>query len=422
MPTDLSGKSLKRFRWVWLTIIFYLFNFCFSSCSTSNEDENSSIGRKRQELNHSFGELCVEWALDCAQEPWPRFPTDENPWEIEQWQAAFDIGNAFLSSGSQFEISRSDLSEEDLTTAVELVGLQAAYDKTVAILDEVTWSHLVISGENQAVQGYFQAANSRDFQSGLVVTADPFTSISFHSDGTTELLLSGFGLSAVSLEETYPLQSVGISIPDYFSVNIGQDSVLDVPMHFLVEQGLRDVIDAVPTEMPSDFDKLLPALGHLAHFVNKPNRIITLDSAFFDLVAQNLPLLLGDEEDLSDLYTLIESLDSLTTREPDDPPLLTALTKPQKKLECRMETTLLTAKMQFKNSFGINSVSKPTVNTVQLNPFGIRISLPILFGLSFDLTRMNIGPDSITIHNVPVVRKYEIKYKDLLAINCSTSE
>ncbi len=355
----------------------------------------------------TFDEWCTAWGLTCPKAPFPGFPSEEQQFTAEQWKAAAAIASSLLNSPSLFEMTREELSDPDLLTAVTALELTPWYDKLIAKVDAIKWQDLYL--DTGLLKSDLLEASTYAVPSGLTMGMEQ--AMVFALDPAAKIGLTGLKATCALPECSESVKSVEVTEPNVMNVVMDRVTVTGVPMQFVMDEMLGDIdlpslqgIELTPA-------KIAPAIGPLLRVLNRPTRVISLDDLFFQTVSENLPAIIPAGEKTDFLYVILSALLSVQSGNGTAASVMAINQIPGSALKC--ELTSGDAKVTLDKSFGIKRIYTVDATTTGLEFYGVTVSMPKAFNMSIKLKRVEIGAEKITIRDIPLVGKVEMKYSDL---------
>lgn len=371
---------------------------CGASSSSSDLDEAA------QPEVASFQEWCTAWGLTCPTTPPDNVPSADHPWSAAQWQSAFALVKATASSPGNVRITRAELDDQNLATALQHLGGAEMLAQLKQRLDASK-----VQSVGVTAGGFSLAASApADFaaQSGLVVhndvavtarVTDAFdvavTGLDVHGQTDAADALAGFGVTNVNV-----LDWRGPST-----------AVAGVPIKFAFQElaGVELGGDA-PTAMPG-YQQLQPAMMPLKDWITTGQRDVDLRREAFQAYAQHLPRLVDDQQMATALRYILERVKTVQS---------TAASRRQKLVQGEATGEIRCnagdqAQIMIQPQFGITSLTRLSATSSQVALYGIKVK-PLTGAIrpTITLNRIDFEPTRIVVRDVPIMGTYVIDMSD----------
>ena len=355
----------------------------------------------------TFDQWCTAWGLTCPKAPFPGFPSEDTQFTVEQWKAIAAIADALLNTPSLFDVTRTELSDPDLLKVVSGLELTPWYDKLITKIDQIKWQELMLDAG--LLMSRLEADTSYAVPSGMQMGMSQ--TLDFALDPSALIAINGLKASCALPECTETVRSVAVSEPNVMTVSLDRLTVTGVPMQFVMDEILGDIDLAGLQGIQLTPAKAAPVIGPLLRVINKPSRVISLDDLFFQAVRDNLAPILPADPKTEFLYVILNAMLSVQSGNGSSASLIAINQVPGSALKCAL--TSGDAKVSLDKTFGLKRTYTVDANTTGLEFYGVTVTIPKAFNMSIKLKRVEIGTEKITIRDIPLIGKVEMKYADI---------
>jgi hypothetical protein len=369
------------------------------------------ISSERNELKvdegtiQTYQEWCTGWELNCPADE----PGKTAPMTAAQFKALSTILNSALSSPSVFNVTREELDAEGLKQAMTALKLDDVYLDVQARLDARQWQ----SGglDKGALVSNHAVSSSVRTDAGLVWNMEAVQKVAL-TPGAIQL--SGVGVSADAAKESPVLQSMAVANDGNFNLSLQDRAVSGLPQDFALENLLLafglDVskLDGKEIALPDVIEAGAPLVGWL----NQSSRQITLERSFFATSAGELGALLPEDGLGQTLGNLLGRFEKLRTS--SDPRNNLATVSLIKGATAKCDVNSGDVKVKFSAEFGVKRIYQPKAGTLGLEFYGLEASAKKALGIGIKLKRVELSADKITILDVPIIGKVDVKLDDVI--------
>jgi hypothetical protein len=374
-----------------------------SACGPQISGERNEL-KVDEGSTQTYQEWCTGWELNCPVDE----PGKTAPMTAVQFKALSTILNSALSSPSVFSITREELDAEGLKQAMAALKLDDVHQDVQARLDARQWQSGGLS--QGALVSNHAAASSVRTDAGLVWNLDPVQKVAL-APGSIQL--SGMSVSADAAKESPALQSMAVLGNSSFSLGMNDRSVQDVPQDF--------ALDSLLLAFGLDLSKLegkeialgdvIQAGAPLVGWLNQSSRQIALERAFFATSANELDDLLPEDGLGQTLGNLLGRFEKLRTS--STPGTNLASVNLVKGATAKCDVNNGDVKVKFAAEFGVKRIYQPNASTLGIEFYGLEASAKKALGLSIKLKRLELSADKITILDVPIIGKVELKLDEV---------
>ncbi len=374
-----------------------------SACGPQISGERAEL-KVDEGTTQTYLEWCTGWELNCPADE----PGKTAPMTAEQFKALSSILNNALNSPSVFSITRAELNAESLKQAMTALKLDDVYQDVQARLDARQWQ----SGglDKGALVSNHAVASQVRTDAGLVWNLDAVQRVALSSGA---IQLSGVGVSADAAKESPVLQSLAVASDGKFSFSMNDRSVQQVPQDFALESLLLafglDVNQLDGKEIA--LGDIIQAGAPLVSWLNQSSRQITLERAFFASTANEVGVLLPEDGLGVALGNLMSRFERMRTSNAANSNMASVALVKGATAKCDVNNG--DVKVKFSSEFGVKRVYQPNATTLGLEFYGLEASAKKALGLSIKLKRLELTADKITILDVPIIGKVELKLDEI---------
>lgn len=379
------------------------FGLGLTACGPKFSSERAEL-KSDGTMAQTYQEWCTDWQLSCPVTD----PGKADPLTKDQFKALSTILSSALASPSVFSITREDLDAEGLKQAMTALHLDDVYQDVQARLEASQWQ----SGglENGALVSRNAASSSQRSESGLLLNLDTVQKVAL---ATGEIQMSGLGWSADAAKEAPGLQSMAVASDGTFGLGMSDRMVNQVPQAFALDNLLlafgldTGKLEGKEIALPD----LITAGAPLVGWLNQSSRQIALDRVFFATTAGQLPALIPEDNLGQSLGNLLNSFDKLRTSSAPGSNLAAVSLLKGKTAKCDMNSGEI--KVEFSSEFGVKRIYQPNPTTLGLEFYGLKASAKKALGIGIKLKRIELTSEKITILDVPIIGKVELKLDEV---------
>jgi hypothetical protein len=374
-----------------------------SACGPQISSEQAEV-KVDEGIAQSYQEWCTGWELNCPVNE----PGKTTPLTAAQFRALSTILNGALKSPSVFSITRDELNAPGLQQAMTALKLDDVYQDVQARLDARQW----LSGglDQGALVSNHEAASSVRTEAGLLWNMDAVQRISL-TPGMIQL--SGVGLSADAAKENPLLQSMAVSGDGSFNLGLNDRSVQGLPQDFALDSLLLafglDVARLEGKEIA--LGDVIQAAAPLVGWLNQSSRQIVLERSFFASSAGELGALIPENGLGQNLGNLLGRLEKLRTASDGKSNIASVSLVKGSTAKCDVNNG--DVKVKFSAEFGVKRIYQPSPTTLGLEFYGLEASAKKALGIGIKLKRVELSADKITILDVPIIGKVDVKLDDI---------
>lgn len=374
-----------------------------SACGPQISSERSEV-KVDEGIAQSYQEWCTGWELNCPVNE----PGKTTSLTAAQFKALSTILNGALKSPSVFSITRDELNAPGLQQAMTALKLDDVYQDVQARLDARQWQS---GGLDQgALVSNHAAASTVRTDAGLVWNMDAVQRVSL-SSGVIQL--AGVGLSADAAKESPLLQSMAVSGDGNFNLGLNDRSVEGLPQDFALDNLLLafglDVTQLDGKEIA--LGDVIQAAAPLVGWLNQSSRKIVLERAFFSSSAPELGALIPENGLGQNLGNLLGRIEKLQTASDGKSNIASVTLVKGATAKCDVNNG--DVKVKFSADFGVKRIYQPSPTTLGLEFYGVEASAKKALGIGIKLKRVELSADKITILDVPIIGKVDVKLDDI---------
>lgn len=383
--------------------LFLVFGLGLTACGPQISSERHEL-KVDESMAQTYQEWCTDWQLDCPANE----PGKTNPLTAEQFQALSTVLSSALASPSIFSITRQELDAPGLQQAMTALKLDDVYQDVRARLDATQWQ--AGGFENGALVSRQASASSLRTASGVIWNLSPLQNVTLIPGA---IQLSGINVGADAAKDTPALQAMGVASDGNFNWDLSDRAVEQVPQDFALDNlllafGLNtDLLEGKEIALP----QIIEAGGPLVSWLNQSSRQFALDRSFFATSSSQLGVLLPDNGLGQSLGNLLGRFEKLRTS--SDPKSNMATVALVKGATAKCDVNNGDIKVKFASEFGVKRVYQVNPTTLGVEFYGLEASAKKAFGLSIKLKRIELGPEKITILDVPIIGKVELKLDEI---------
>jgi hypothetical protein len=156
---------------------------------------------------------------------------------------------------------------------------------------------------------------------------------------------------------------------------------------------------------------VIQAGAPLVGWLNQSSRQIALERAFFATSANELDDLLPEDGLGQTLGNLLGRFEKLRTS--STPGTNLASVNLVKGATAKCDVNNGDVKVKFAAEFGVKRIYQPNASTLGIEFYGLEASAKKALGLSIKLKRLELSADKITILDVPIIGKVELKLDEV---------
>ena len=393
----------------------------------SQQDQNSLLQTKLKTQMHSTGntseeeqipsiayaEWCLERELDCFAEE------EITPISPAAFTGVLDVVDQALQENNGIGFDREEFSADGFTLLVDAIGASGAAESLETDLANLQIDQMVVD------MGTFQLRSISPEQSDRTTSSRTLpltwrlmesTSIRFIPEAG--IRMNGFQLilhpESETLRQELTLEGIEITEAGTLRLNFGSFFLTDLPDGFLMQLlGLSDFNQ----DFGIDPNGLISNFNAIKSWFLVEQRKLNVPQTVLKTLAERADGLLEDPEMASAMKTLLDRMEKVQIPSPDW--LIKGWLKTSSKsASCRQQVTgappmLITLDSQF-GIVAMQETEDKSAVEVFVEGITTKLDLPGPFDPGFKLKKFKLGPESITIENVPVIRKISIKYTDIL--------
>lgn len=380
--------------------LLLVFGLGLSACGPQISGERNEL-KADEPVAQTYQEWCTDWQLICPVAE----PSKTDP---GQFKALTTVINSALSSPTILSLTKQDFEAIGLKTAFTALHLDDVYQDIQTRLTALQWQ----SGglESGALVVHKAAASAQRTDTGVVLNlaADHKVSVA-----PGRINVGGIGLSADAAKESPALQSIALGTDGNFSFALSDRSVNEIPQEFAIDNLLLAFgLDAGKLEgREIALPDIIAAAGPLIGWANTSTRQIALDRPFFTTTAPQLAVLLPKDAIGQNLGNLLNTFDKVRTSA--DPKLNLAAVNLVKGATAKCDLNNGEVKVKFSAEFGLKRYYQVNPTTLGVELYGVEASAKKALGISIKLKRIEIGAEKITILDVPILGKVELKLDEI---------
>lgn len=396
---SLQGLRTQSFA----TACLIVFGSGLTACGPQFSSERAAI-KEAGTLTQSYQEWCTDWQLNCPAAD----PGKTDPLTLDQYKALTTILGSALQSPSVINLNRQDLDAPGLKQAISTLHLDDVYQDVHARLDANQWQSLALEGGSLVSRN--AVVSSVRTEAGILLQLDTLEKVSV---APGSIGLSGIGLGADAVETAPALQTIAAGADGTFSFGLNDRTVNQVPQSFALDNLLLAFgLDTGKLENRTiTLQEIVAAAGPLIGALNQGNRQIALDRGFFTSTAPQLGVLLPADAIGQNLGNLLNLFDKVRTS--TDPKANLATVNLLKNTSGKCDLNKGEVKLKFATEFGVKRWYQPNPTTLGLEFYGLEASAKKALGISIKLKRVELGADKITILDVPIIGKVDLKWDDI---------
>ncbi|WP_141734343.1 hypothetical protein [Oligoflexus tunisiensis] len=383
--------------------LFLVMGLGLTACGPQISSERAEM-KADEGATQSYQEWCTGWQLNCPVVE----PGKDAPLTAAQFKALTTVARGVLSSPSVFSLTRQELDAEGLKQALTALHLEDVYQDVQERLDARQWQ----SGglESGALVSHHAAGSQLKTDAGLLWNLEPVQKVELIAEA---IQLSGFGLSAEAAEEAPVLKGLSVAEDSSFSLELSDRAVQGVPQDFALDSLLLTfgldltMLDGKEIALPD----LIAAGAPLVSWLNTSTRQIVLERAFFATAASEMGVLLPDDGMGQALGNLMSRLETMRTSSQAGTNLASVALVRGSTAKCDMNNGEI--KMKFAAEFGIKRIYQPSASSLGIEFYGLEASAKKALGIPIKLKRVELSADKITILDVPIIGKVDLKLDDV---------
>ncbi|MBM3381389.1 MAG: hypothetical protein FJY29_03015 [Betaproteobacteria bacterium] len=409
------------------------------SCARDDSNLNSkptSIGAGGNEADFfglekiSFEQWCTRWGLICPK-PEPKSFATETQTSLskdeQKWRAIAELTDKAFKSGSNFTIEQQELNSARIRIFMNQLGWGDVHGDVLDVLNKSGLRKLVLEPTGQL---RFEARTTLNGQSGTV-RGNSGMKWAFANEGEVSVgalgqyIFKGLEFSAATSFESDEFGQLHFNESDKTLWSGNALAVTHIPDGFFI----KDI--PVRWEKFNDVkrDVLVRNATEARNIIFSPNRIVRLNSSFFDTAAKHSELFVEDDKIKTAVRQLINAFGQMEMKAPSTSnPLAQVSLQQAGSVVCRIEMSGTPAiDVTLDKLFGIQNVFTNEKRNAQIDLYGINIKARVGIPISFNLRRVDIEPTRIVIKGIPVVGEISIPLpgsdkklgKELKKLECS---
>lgn len=409
------------------------------SCARDDSNLNSkptSIGAGGNEADFfglekvSFEQWCTRWGLICPK-PEPKSFATETQTSLskdeQKWRAIAELTDKAFKSGSNFTIEQQELNSARIRIFMNQLGWGDVHGDVLDVLNKSGLRKLVLEPTGRL---RFEARTTLNGQSGTV-RGNSGMKWAFANEGEVSVgalgqyIFKGLEFSAATSFESDEFGQLHFNESDKTLWSGNALAVTHIPDGFFI----KDI--PVRWEKFNDVkrDVLVRNATEARNIIFSPNRIVRLNSSFFDTAAKHSELFVEDDKIKTAVRQLINAFGQMEMKAPSTSnPLAQVSLQQAGSVVCRIEMSGTPAiDVTLDKLFGIQNVFTNEKRNAQIDLYGINIKARVGIPISFNLRRVDIEPTRIVIKGIPVVGEISIPLpgsdkklgKELKKLECS---
>ena len=360
------------------------------------------------EQNLNFSEWCTNWNLNCPEgEPLP-FPTESDQWDKNTWEGLGRLAAAGLFSPTEFDVPASEVNNPLFSEIFTSLQLEEWYEFLKGLIEERKLSRIYLN-KSGSLNVVFNDTQQYHNESGLGVAVDTAVTLTPTGGGTVNF--TGVSLSDLNETTSKTLQSLSFE-KNTVQLKLEEDyKVSSVHTDFLLNDALGDTPElSLPGNI--DFLGLTPYLAPLLNWAQSQGIQASLPKNFFEEALNTYQNIAKPPYN----NTIINALRKLSNISSGGNNAIDVNLVRGKTLQCKLESQRAVT-LNISDTFGLRSLRNKDSETVEIRTYGIDAKV---LGFKLSIKRMDLKKDSVTIYDIPVIRKFTvpISNEDVNNINC----
>lgn len=359
----------------------------------------------------SFQEWCGQWGLSGCPSNALELSRAEDPWNASQWRAAFGVAQALMQSPSRVTVTRAQMQDANLSSAMRLLGLDSRHKALLDRMDKQEMEALELGGGKTTLRS--KQESDLDAPSGLHVHAD--ATLEFSIEGT-QARVRGLRLSSRDASLADDVVSFNVNSANAATLSMAKEEVTGVPLAFI----RSDVLlfgGAAPKPGKPPADRLFAAIPYLKSWLVSGQRDLSLNAGVMDAASRAVAVFGNDASKRQNLQAVLRAVDTLVSRSDTRG---RALVQGTLRRGLRCMTSDGKNEINLKSQFGLRDV-RALGQGVTLDLYGVSITGKFgPFKRTFEPQRIDVSSSKIVIYNVPVVGSVtiDLKQQQESSLNC----
>lgn len=399
-PGFLAGK-IWHFRRLFLIIAL---GCSWSACGPRHLTQVSQSHSDPLALQN-FEDWCGDWSINCPSNQ----PKKDFHFDSTQWLALSEVLQEFLASKSSFQFDTQDFASSELKNAMQTLDQGALYQDIKQRLVTNQWLSLAL--EHGSLVQRHTAGYREQTEEGVRFNIAPMQSFQISQIGA--ISNQGLSLSSETAQASSEFKSMQIEDHANFRLNFSDRVVEHVPQEFALGTLLFSLgLDVHKiNDSPIESRKLIAAAGPFITWLNSRSRVLELDQQFFKVASKNLAAIIPKSDLGLNLGNLLAGFKKMKTSPNSKNSLVAISVSPGLVPQCDLNNGDM--RLNFAPEFGVRRSYQADAETLGIEFYGLEANIKIGFGINFEIKRIEISPEYLSLLDVPVMGKIDIKWDDL---------